>query len=64
MTSGSTTFTNLNMSSRCFRFANTFYNWNSLIVVVDEFVTADMEESIYGVLSKDAGISMFRLPSG
>ena len=46
------------------RFANTFYNWDSFITIIDDSVSASMQESLYQVLAVDASISMFRLPEG
>ena len=47
-----------------FRFANTFYNWNSFIAIFDDSVDEKMENLLYKVLSKDASLTTFRIPEG
>ena len=52
------------MKKYFFRFANTFYNWDSFIVMMDDSLEDDIEDSIYQILAVDASISIFKLPKG
>ena len=46
-----------------FRFANTFYNWDTsgFITIMDDSVAKSMEDTIYTILANNASMSMFRL---
>ena len=48
-----------------FRFANTFYNWDTsgFITIMDDSIPKRMEDTIYTILASNASISMFRLES-
>ena len=58
-----TTDNNMVQLLRDFKHANTFYGWRSCIAILDEGVDKDMEDGIYQVMSQDASIATFRLPS-
>ena len=48
-----------------FRFANTFYNWDTsgFITIMDDSVAKSMEDTLYTILANNASMSMFRLKS-
>ena len=46
------------------RFANTLYNWKSAVLILDEHVPSDLEQTLYEVMAPNAAISLYRLPSG
>ena len=46
------------------RFSNTFWNWDSFIVIHDDSIDLAMEIELYNVIAPNVTLSMFRLDTG
>ena len=44
-----------------FKWANTFHNWTSYIIMMDETVSYEMENQLYDILSPGSSMGMLRL---
>ena len=44
-----------------FRWANTFHNWSSFVIFMDDSVSLDLENQLHDILSRDSSMAMIRL---
>ena len=44
-----------------FKWANTFHNWTSYMIFMDDSVNLDLENKLHDILSRDSTLAMIRL---
>ena len=44
-----------------FKWANTFHNWTSYVIFMDDSVNLDLENQLHDILSRDSSLAMIRL---
>ena len=44
-----------------FKWANTFHNWTSYVIFMDDSVSLDLENGLHDILSRDSTLAMIRL---
>ena len=44
-----------------FKWANTFHNWTSYVIFMDDSVSLDLENKLHDILSRDSTLAMIRL---